>query len=124
MKDLAKQYRARIYQSVHRFLAKFICAIAGRTCVSANTTLGVNCVLHTAFIDIKAAAMWGHSGGGFITADAMFRFPEFFKVGISESGVSVLLHLCLLVAHSSQMSRPSDPNSLAAGGWCGGRWAT
>jgi dipeptidyl-peptidase-4 len=38
------------------------------------------------FIDIDAAAMWGHSGGGFITADAMFRFPDFFKVGISESG--------------------------------------
>ena len=30
--------------------------------------------------------MWGHSGGGFITADAMFRYPDFFKVGISESG--------------------------------------
>ena len=25
-------------------------------------------------------------GGGFITADAMFRYPDFFKVGISESG--------------------------------------
>ena len=30
--------------------------------------------------------MWGHSGGGFIAADAMFRYPDFFKVGISESG--------------------------------------
>ena len=30
--------------------------------------------------------MWGHSGGGFITADAMFRYPDFFKVGIAESG--------------------------------------
>ncbi|HEY5546280.1 MAG TPA: DPP IV N-terminal domain-containing protein, partial [Gemmatimonadaceae bacterium] len=38
------------------------------------------------WIDIDKAAMWGHSGGGFITADAMFRFPEFFKVGIAESG--------------------------------------
>ncbi len=37
-------------------------------------------------IDIDQAAMWGHSGGGFITADAMFRFPDFFKVGIAESG--------------------------------------
>ncbi|MBK5256282.1 MAG: prolyl oligopeptidase family serine peptidase, partial [Vicinamibacteria bacterium] len=26
------------------------------------------------------------SGGGFISADAMFRYPDFFKVGISESG--------------------------------------
>lgn len=38
------------------------------------------------YIDIDRASMWGHSGGGFITADAMFRFPDFFKVGIAESG--------------------------------------
>lgn len=38
------------------------------------------------FIDIDKAGMWGHSGGGFATADAMFRYPDFFKVGISESG--------------------------------------
>lgn len=38
------------------------------------------------WIDIDRAAIWGHSGGGFITADAMFRFPDFFKVGIAESG--------------------------------------
>ncbi len=37
-------------------------------------------------IDIEKAAMWGHSGGGFIAADALFRFPDFFKVGIAESG--------------------------------------
>lgn len=38
------------------------------------------------YIDIDRAAIWGHSGGGFIAADALFRFPDFFKVGISESG--------------------------------------
>ncbi|MEP6832257.1 MAG: DPP IV N-terminal domain-containing protein [Gemmatimonas sp.] len=38
------------------------------------------------FIDIEHAGMWGHSGGGFATADAMFRYPDFFKVGIAESG--------------------------------------
>lgn len=38
------------------------------------------------WIDIDKAAMYGHSGGGFITADAMFRYPDFFKVGIAESG--------------------------------------
>ena len=38
------------------------------------------------WIDIDRAAMYGHSGGGFITADAMFRYPDFFKVGVSESG--------------------------------------
>lgn len=39
-----------------------------------------------AFIDIDRAGIWGHSGGGFATAGAMFRYPDFFKVGISESG--------------------------------------
>lgn len=38
------------------------------------------------WIDIDRAGMYGHSGGGFATADAMFRYPDFFKVGISESG--------------------------------------
>jgi dipeptidyl-peptidase-4 len=38
------------------------------------------------WIDIDRVGIYGHSGGGFITADAMFRYPDFFKVGISESG--------------------------------------
>jgi dipeptidyl aminopeptidase/acylaminoacyl peptidase len=38
------------------------------------------------YIDINKVGIWGHSGGGFATAAAMFRFPDFFKVGISESG--------------------------------------
>jgi dipeptidyl aminopeptidase/acylaminoacyl peptidase len=38
------------------------------------------------FIDLDRAGIWGHSGGGFATADAMFRYPDFFKVGIAESG--------------------------------------
>ncbi|MDQ3950400.1 MAG: S9 family peptidase, partial [Gemmatimonadota bacterium] len=39
-----------------------------------------------AFIDIDKVGIWGHSGGGFATAAAMFRHPDFFDVGISESG--------------------------------------
>jgi dipeptidyl-peptidase-4 len=38
------------------------------------------------WIDIDRAGIYGHSGGGYATADAMFRFPDFFKVGISEAG--------------------------------------
>jgi len=38
------------------------------------------------WIDIERAGIWGHSGGGFATTTAMFRFPDFFKVGIAESG--------------------------------------
>jgi len=38
------------------------------------------------YMDLDKVGIWGHSGGGFATAAAMFRYPEFFKVGISESG--------------------------------------
>ena len=38
------------------------------------------------FIDLDRAGIYGHSGGGYATADAMFRYPDFFKVGISEAG--------------------------------------
>jgi dipeptidyl aminopeptidase/acylaminoacyl peptidase len=38
------------------------------------------------YMDLTRVGVWGHSGGGFATAAAMFRYPEFYKVGISESG--------------------------------------
>ena len=38
------------------------------------------------WIDIERAGIWGHSGGGYAAADAMFRYPDFFRVGIAESG--------------------------------------
>src|SRR5204863_4476558 len=38
------------------------------------------------FIDLDRAGIYGHSGGGYATAGAMFRYPDFFKVGISEAG--------------------------------------
>lgn len=38
------------------------------------------------YIDLSNAGIWGHSGGGFATTTAMFRFPDFFKAGIAESG--------------------------------------
>jgi dipeptidyl aminopeptidase/acylaminoacyl peptidase len=38
------------------------------------------------WIDINRVGIYGHSGGGFAAADAMFRYPDFFKVGISEAG--------------------------------------
>lgn len=38
------------------------------------------------FIDTEKVGIWGHSGGGYATAAAMFRYPDFYKVGISESG--------------------------------------
>jgi len=38
------------------------------------------------FLDLSRVGIWGHSGGGFATAAAMFRYPDFFRVGVSESG--------------------------------------
>lgn len=38
------------------------------------------------YMDVDRVGVWGHSGGGFATAAAMFRYPDFYKVGISESG--------------------------------------
>jgi dipeptidyl-peptidase 4 len=38
------------------------------------------------WIDLDRAGIYGHSGGGFATGAAMFHYPDFFKVGISESG--------------------------------------
>jgi dipeptidyl-peptidase-4 len=38
------------------------------------------------YLDLDRVGIWGHSGGGFATASAMFKYPDFFKVGISESG--------------------------------------
>ena len=38
------------------------------------------------WIDLERAGIYGHSGGGYATAGAMFHYPDFFKVGISEAG--------------------------------------
>jgi len=38
------------------------------------------------WIDLDRAGIYGHSGGGYAAAAAMFTYPDFFKVGICESG--------------------------------------
>ena len=38
------------------------------------------------WIDIDRAGIYGHSGGGYATCDAMLRYPDFFKVGVSQAG--------------------------------------
>ena len=38
------------------------------------------------YMDLDRVGVWGHSGGGYATAAAMFGYPDFYKVGISESG--------------------------------------
>jgi dipeptidyl aminopeptidase/acylaminoacyl peptidase len=38
------------------------------------------------WIDLERAGIYGHSGGGYAAAGAMFRYPDFFKVGVSQAG--------------------------------------
>ena len=39
-----------------------------------------------AFIDIDRVGIFGHSGGGFASTDAILRYPDFFKVAVSGAG--------------------------------------
>lgn len=38
------------------------------------------------WIDIDRVGIYGHSGGGFASTAAMFRYPDFFKVAVSSAG--------------------------------------
>ncbi len=38
------------------------------------------------YMDVERVGIWGHSGGGFATAAALFRHPDFYKVGVSGAG--------------------------------------
>jgi len=38
------------------------------------------------WIDIERAGIYGHSGGGFASTDAILRYPEFYKVAVSGAG--------------------------------------
>lgn len=38
------------------------------------------------YMDLDNVGIWGRSGGGFATADALFNYPEFYKVGAAFSG--------------------------------------
>ncbi|HUF51588.1 MAG TPA: DPP IV N-terminal domain-containing protein [Longimicrobiales bacterium] len=38
------------------------------------------------FIDLNRVGIYGHSGGGFASTDAILRFPDFYKVAVSTAG--------------------------------------
>lgn len=38
------------------------------------------------WIDIDRVGIYGHSGGGFASTDAIFRYPDFYKVAVSGAG--------------------------------------
>jgi dipeptidyl aminopeptidase/acylaminoacyl peptidase len=37
-------------------------------------------------MDLSRVGIWGHSGGGFAAADGILRYPDFYKVAVSEAG--------------------------------------
>jgi dipeptidyl aminopeptidase/acylaminoacyl peptidase len=38
------------------------------------------------YLDLTRVGMWGHSGGGFMTAASLLQYPDFYQAGWSESG--------------------------------------
>ena len=38
------------------------------------------------FVDVERVGIYGHSGGGFASTDAILRYPDFFKVAVSGAG--------------------------------------
>lgn len=38
------------------------------------------------WMDLDRVGIWGHSGGGYASTRAMFAYPDFYKVAVSESG--------------------------------------
>lgn len=38
------------------------------------------------WMDTTRVGIWGHSGGGYASTRAMFAYPDFFKVAVSEAG--------------------------------------
>jgi dipeptidyl aminopeptidase/acylaminoacyl peptidase len=38
------------------------------------------------YVDLNRVGIYGHSGGGFASTDALLSYPDFFKVAVSESG--------------------------------------
>lgn len=39
-----------------------------------------------AYMDLDRVGIYGHSGGGFASTDAILRYPDFYKVAVSTSG--------------------------------------
>src|SRR5690606_13000299 len=38
------------------------------------------------WIDLERVGIFGHSGGGFAAAGAIFRYPDFYDVAVSQAG--------------------------------------
>jgi dipeptidyl-peptidase 4 len=58
---------------------------------SGDQAAGAEAVLKASYFDRDKIAVWGWSGGGSMTMNLMFRYPDIYKTGIAVAGVSNLL---------------------------------
>ncbi len=72
-----REWRKRIYRQIG-ILASADQAAATRAALSAWP-----------FVDPERVGVWGWSGGGSMTLNAMFRYPDLYKTGISVASVPV-----------------------------------
>jgi len=54
---------------------------------SGDQAAAVRAIIKWPFIDSSRVGVWGWSGGGSSTLNAMFRYPDLYKVGISVAPV-------------------------------------
>jgi dipeptidyl aminopeptidase/acylaminoacyl peptidase len=38
------------------------------------------------WMDVDRVGIWGHSGGGFASTDVILRYPDFYRVAVSQAG--------------------------------------
>jgi len=59
---------------------------------SRDQAMAANEILKLDYLDADRVAVWGWSGGGSMTLNLMFRYPEIYKTGISVAFVSNQLY--------------------------------
>lgn len=59
---------------------------------SRDQAMAAKEILKKKFIDTSKVAVWGWSGGGSMTLNLLFRYPEIYKTGISVAPVTNLLY--------------------------------
>ena len=90
-----RAWRKSIYRQIG-ILASADQAAAVRTAVAAWP-----------YVDAERIGVWGWSGGGSMTLNAMFRYPDLYKVGISVASVPDQL-LYDTIYQERYMSLPAD----------------
>ena len=75
-------FRSKSFQDAHAVSPAGLAEDTIPDVVSGIKALGAQ----YSWIDLGRVGIWGHSGGGNATVSAMFHFPDFFEVGIAESG--------------------------------------